>query len=172
MRDDAGFPPQHQQEQPGERQPMHPKPKTVNPEYSPGGKLCARRVLTTGGDSGIGRAVALLFAHEGADVAFTYLREEKDATETRGLIEQYDRRCITLSGDVGDERFCREAVQEVSGQFGGLDILVNNAGEQHAYHSLEKMSSEQMERTSRSAGRRTRHPLRLVPEGAHGGCCR
>ncbi len=150
MGDTSGFPPQHQGQQPGKRHEMHPQPQTVDPDYVASGKLRGKRALITGGDSGIGRAVAVLFAREGADVAFTYLNEHEDASEARALIEQQQRRCISLSGDLGHEWFCRLAVQEVADQFGGIDILVNNAGEQHAYQNITDVPSEQWERTFRT----------------------
>ena len=106
--------------------------------------------LISGGDSGIGRAVAIHFAREGADVAIIYLNEHDDAGETRRLVEQEGKACLTLAGDVGQEQFCQEAIEQAVGRFGRLDILVNNAGEQHPQKSIEQISAEQLERTFRT----------------------
>lgn len=106
--------------------------------------------MITGGDSGIGRAVAIAFAREGADVAVLYLNEHKDAEETKRLVEQEGRRCLTIAGDVGQERFCQEAVERVVREFRRLDILVNNAAEQHPQESIEKITADQLERTFRT----------------------
>jgi NAD(P)-dependent dehydrogenase (short-subunit alcohol dehydrogenase family) len=143
-------PPQHQDKQPGERSEMTPKPKTENDDYKPSGKLRDKVAIITGGDSGIGRAVSILFAKEGADVAIVYLDEHADAKDTMGRVKQAGRRCLTLSGDVGDPEFCKEAVQETVKAFGKLDILINNAGEQHAYESVADVTPEQLERTFRT----------------------
>jgi NAD(P)-dependent dehydrogenase (short-subunit alcohol dehydrogenase family) len=106
--------------------------------------------LITGGDSGIGRAVAVAFAKEGADVAILYYNEHDDAQKTRQMVENEGRRCLTIAGDVGDEQFCQAAVEQTIGAFGRLDILVNNAAEQHPQDSLEEISAEQLERTFRT----------------------
>ncbi len=143
---ETNFPPQ-QQEQPGVRSQMDPKPRTTGADYHASGKMAQRVALITGGDSGIGRSVAIHFAKEGADIAIVYLNEHEDARETRKLVEKEDRRCILISGDVGDENFCREAVQRTVDAFGRLDVLVNNAGEQHEYDSILDISKEQLERT-------------------------
>jgi NAD(P)-dependent dehydrogenase (short-subunit alcohol dehydrogenase family) len=143
---ETNFPPQ-QQEQPGVRSQMDPKPRTVGADYRASGKLAHRVALITGGDSGIGRSVAIHFAKEGADIAIVYLNEHEDAQETRNLVEKEDRRCLLIPGDVGDETFCREAVQRTMDTFGRLDVLVNNAGEQHEYDSILDISKEQLERT-------------------------
>jgi NAD(P)-dependent dehydrogenase (short-subunit alcohol dehydrogenase family) len=104
----------------------------------------------TGGDSGIGRAVAILFAKEGADVALVYLNEHDDAAETKRRVEAAGRRCVTFAGDVGLEPFCCDVVQQTVSTLGQLDILVNNAAEQHPQDSLEKITAEQLERTFRT----------------------
>ncbi len=104
----------------------------------------------TGGDSGIGRAVAVLFAKEGADVAIVYLDEHEDAQETKSLVEAEGRRCVTIAGDVGDESFCRQAVERTVSELGKLDVLVNNAAEQHAAGGIEEISEEHLERTFRT----------------------
>jgi NAD(P)-dependent dehydrogenase (short-subunit alcohol dehydrogenase family) len=143
-------PPQHQEKQPGERSAMTPKPQTIKPDYQGSGKLRDKVALITGGDSGIGRAVAILFAKEGADIVMVYLEEHRDAGETRELVEQEGRACLTIAGDVGEESFCRQAVASGLERFGRLDILVNNAGEQHVRQSLAEISAESLERTFRT----------------------
>lgn len=129
---------------------MAPRPRFEPAAYSGSGKLLGRVALITGGDSGIGRAVAVLFAREGADVAIIYLNEHRDAQETARLVEQENRRCFLISGDVGDEKFCHKAVQDAYKRYGKLDILVNNAAEQHPQESIEKISARQLERTFRT----------------------
>ena len=107
--------------------------------------------LISGGDSGIGRAVAVLFAREGADVAIGHLAEEEtDASETVKLVEAEGRRCVTLPGDIGDESFCGQAVERTVRELGRLDVLVNNAAEQHTTASIAEISAEQLERTFRT----------------------
>lgn len=129
---------------------MTPKPASNAPFYRGSGKLEGGVALITGGDSGIGSAVAILFAREGADVAIVYLDEHEDAKETQRLVETEGRRCITLAGDVGDEAFCRDAVSRTVQEFGRLTILVNNAAEQHACKDIAELGSEQLERTFRT----------------------
>jgi len=143
-------PPQHQDQQPGREDQMNPRPKFERRQYKGSDKLADKAALITGGDSGIGRSTAVLFAREGADVAIIYLAEDKDADETKRLVEQEGRRCITIRGDVGDEQFCRQSVEQTLGTFGKLDILVNNAAEQHPKSSLEEITAEQLERTFRT----------------------
>ena len=143
-------PPQHQNQQPGIESEMTPKPTSDDPKYQGSGKLRNQVALITGGDSGIGRAVAIFFAKEGADVAIAYLNEHNDAKETKQLVEKEGRKCITLAGDVGDEEFCQAAVQKTVNELGKLDILVNNAAEQHPQQSIEDITSEQLERTFRT----------------------
>jgi len=129
---------------------MSPKPKAEDAKHRGSGKLAGKVALITGGDSGIGRAVAIAFAKEGADIAIVYLKNHKDAEETKKRVEEESRRCVTLSGDVGDEEFCREAMKQVIGEFSHLDILVNNAAEQHPQESIAQISAEQLERTFRT----------------------
>jgi NAD(P)-dependent dehydrogenase (short-subunit alcohol dehydrogenase family) len=129
---------------------MTPRPDADDPEYRGSGKLRERVALITGGDSGIGRAVAIFYAREGADVAISYLDEHSDAEETRRLVEKEGRRCILIPGDVGDESHCREAVERTVRELGRLDILVNNAAEQHPQESIEDITAEQLERTFRT----------------------
>jgi NAD(P)-dependent dehydrogenase (short-subunit alcohol dehydrogenase family) len=143
------LPHQHQPRQPGSQPMMEPQPD-VGRGYRAAGKLLGRTALVTGGDSGIGQAVSLLFAKEGADVSVVYLDEHEDAEQTRRLVEAEGRRCITIAGDVSDEQFCREAVQRTVSEFGHIEILVNNAAEQHAAQSIEEISAEQLERTFRT----------------------
>jgi NAD(P)-dependent dehydrogenase (short-subunit alcohol dehydrogenase family) len=126
------------------------KAQAEDRDYRGSGKLQDKAALITGGDSGIGRAVALAFAKEGADVAIVYLNEHGDAHETKARVEKEGRRCMAIAGDVGDERFCQQAVQDTIRELGRLDILVNNAAEQHPQESLEKITSEQLERTFRT----------------------
>ena len=124
-------PPQHQDQQPGRQAPMDPQPKIARRDYKGSDKLTDKVALITGGDSGIGQSTALLFAREGADVAIVYLAEDEDAQKTKQLVEGEGRRCLTIRGDVGDESFCRQAVDQTVKEFVKLDILVNNAAEQH-----------------------------------------
>ncbi|HEX2225335.1 MAG TPA: SDR family oxidoreductase [Thermoanaerobaculia bacterium] len=144
------LPPQHQDQQPGLESEMTPKPQAEKPSHRGSGKLDGKVALITGGDSGIGRAVAIAFAKEGADLAVLYLNEHEDAEETRRLVEEHGGRCITVAGDIGDEGFCRQAVEQTVRELGGLDILVNNAAEQHVRENLEEISAEQLERTFRT----------------------
>jgi NAD(P)-dependent dehydrogenase (short-subunit alcohol dehydrogenase family) len=118
--------------------------------YKGSGKLLGRVAVITGGDSGIGRAVAVGFAKEGADVAVVYLNEHDDADHTCNLVEAEGRKCLKLAGDVGDEAFCQHAIDEVAAKFGRLDIVVNNAAEQHPQDSLDGITAEQLERTFRT----------------------
>jgi NAD(P)-dependent dehydrogenase (short-subunit alcohol dehydrogenase family) len=150
MSDKQTLPPQHQGHQPGRTAPMHPKPQDKMERYQAAGKLQGKRALVTGGDSGIGRAVAIGFAKEGADVAIVYLEETDDAKETKRLVEAEGRRCLTFRGDVGREAFCRETVARVVEGLGGLDVLVNNAGEQHTAEGPEEIGEEQLTRTFRT----------------------
>jgi NAD(P)-dependent dehydrogenase (short-subunit alcohol dehydrogenase family) len=143
-------PPQHQEQQPGRESEMTPKPKSTDSKYRPAGKLQGKVALITGGDSGIGRSVAVFYAKEGADVAIAYLNEHEDAEETKRMVQQEGRQCIIIAGDIGDEQFCKQAVQRTVDQLGRLDILVNNAAEQHPQQSIADISAEQLERTFRT----------------------
>jgi NAD(P)-dependent dehydrogenase (short-subunit alcohol dehydrogenase family) len=143
-------PPQHQDLRPGIESEMRPRPRSEDAGHRPSGKLKGKVALITGGDSGIGRAVAIAFAKEGADVAIAYLNEHGDAEETRTLVEKEGRRCVAIAGDVGDEGFCRRVVQDTVRELGRLDILVNNAAEQHPQESIEDITGEQLERTFRT----------------------
>lgn len=143
-------PPQHQDQQPGKETEMRPSPDSSMSSYVGSGKLQGQAALITGGDSGIGRAVAVAFAKEGADIAIVYLNEDTDAEHTRQLIMATGRRCMLIKGDVGNEAFCGDAIKRVSAEFGRLDVLVNNAAEQHPQDCISKISSEQIEKTFRT----------------------
>lgn len=143
-------PPQQQHRRPGLESEMIPKPKSEDHKHHGRGKLSRRVALITGGDSGIGRAVAIAFAREGADVAVAYLDEHKDAEETKRLVEREGRRCVLIAGDVGDHEHCKQAVGTVLRELGRLDILVNNAAEQQPQDSLDKITPAQLERTFRT----------------------
>jgi NAD(P)-dependent dehydrogenase (short-subunit alcohol dehydrogenase family) len=141
--------PAQQQEEPGHEHLMTPRPESDG-GYRAAGKLQGRVALISGGDSGIGRAVAIAYAKEGADVSIVYLCEETDAQETKRLVEAEGRRCLTIAGDIGDADFCRRAVAQTVQAFGRLDILVNNAAEQHPADKLEEIPAAQLERTFRT----------------------
>jgi NAD(P)-dependent dehydrogenase (short-subunit alcohol dehydrogenase family) len=142
-------PPQHQTRKPGLEKDMTPKPESSRPAQR-SGRLHNRVSLITGGDSGIGRAVAVAFAKEGADVGIVYFNEHEDAEETKRLVEEEGRRCLTIAGDVGDEAFCKDSVARTIREFGKLNVLVNNAAEQHPQESLDHITAEQLERTFRT----------------------
>jgi len=144
------LPPQQQTLQPGSEQAMHPAPESAGRDYLPAGKLKGRCAIITGGDSGIGRAVAVAFAKEGADVLIAYLDEHEDARETERLVQEAGRRCVRVAGDIGDEAHAQTLTQRAMQAFGKLDILVNNAAEQHTAKSLEEIDSAQLERTFRT----------------------
>jgi NAD(P)-dependent dehydrogenase (short-subunit alcohol dehydrogenase family) len=146
----APLPPQ-EQERPGIEAKMKPRPRYEAPLYKGSNKLEGKVALITGGDSGIGRAVAVLYAREGADVAIVYLPvEQVDAEETADAVNQEGHECLLIPGDVTDPHFCTEAVEQVVNHFGQLDILVNNAAFQQHQDSLEKISNEQFEKTFRT----------------------
>lgn len=143
--------PEQQQTPPGLESAMRPRPQYWAPGYKAADKLAGKVALVTGGDSGIGRAVAVLFAREGADVAIVYLpAEQTDAEETRQAIEALHRRALLLAGDVRDPMFCRQAAGRVAREFGRLDVLVNNAAYQQHRPGLEELSEEQWDRTFRT----------------------
>lgn len=143
------FPPQHQNRQPGREYEMSPLPQYL-PRYPESGRLKGKVALITGGDSGIGRAISVLFAREGADVAIVYLEETVDAKRTMDLVEREGGQFLPFAGDVDDESFCRRVVDMTVDRFGTLDILVNNCAEQHPRASLRDISSEQLDRTFRT----------------------
>jgi NAD(P)-dependent dehydrogenase (short-subunit alcohol dehydrogenase family) len=129
---------------------MRPAPRSGVRDYVGSEKLRDKVAIITGGDSGIGRAVAILFAKEGADVAVVYLEEHKDARETQRLVENQNRKCLLIPGDVGTEAFCKRAVKQTLKAFGKIDILVNNAAEQHPQKSIEKITEKQIAKTFRT----------------------
>jgi NAD(P)-dependent dehydrogenase (short-subunit alcohol dehydrogenase family) len=149
-RDNKGQSRQKQSRRPGLESRMTPRPVADDPKYKPAGKLDGRVALITGGDSGIGRAVAVAFAKEGADSAIIYLNEHDDARETQQMVEQHGRRCLLIPGDIGFESFCRDAVARTLKEFGRVDCLVNNAAEQHPQDDITKIDREQLERTFRT----------------------
>ncbi len=134
----------------GREASMRPRPLSVDPDYKPAGKLSGRCALVTGGDSGIGRAVAIAFADEGAHVAIVYRTHDEDAAETKRIVETRERKCLTIKGDVGDPAFCKRAVDQAVRGLGKLDILVNNAAEQHEQDNFLDITPEQLERTFRT----------------------
>jgi NAD(P)-dependent dehydrogenase (short-subunit alcohol dehydrogenase family) len=142
-------PPQEQERQPGRESEMRPQPD-YRPKFPGVGKLRDKVALITGGDSGIGRAVAVAMAREGADIAIVYLEEHKDAEETAQAVAEEGRRAIKIAGDVGDENFCRRAVERTVTELGRLDILVNNAAEQHEVEDIAGIEAKQIERTFRT----------------------
>jgi NAD(P)-dependent dehydrogenase (short-subunit alcohol dehydrogenase family) len=129
---------------------MTPRPQSADPGYRGSGKLAGKVALVTGGDSGIGRSVAIAFAREGADVAIAYLEEHEDARETQKFVEKEGRQALLIAGDLADEPFCIRVVDVTLDKFGHLDILVNNAAEQHETESIADISAEQLERTFRT----------------------
>ena len=136
----------HEDRLPGHESQLEPKPDW-RPRYKGSDRLKDKVALITGADSGIGRAVAALYAREGADVAILYLCEHDDAAKTKEIVESEGRRAITIAGDIGDKQFCERAVQQATDQLGKLDILVNNAGEQHYDEDIEKITEQQLRRT-------------------------
>lgn len=142
-------PPQTQSTQPGHEAEMNPRP-AYEPRFAGSHRLAGKVAVVTGGDSGIGRAVSVLFAREGADIAIVYLDESDDARATQNLVEAEGRTCLTIAGDVGEPSFCQSAVEKVMDRFGRIDVLVNNAAEQHPQKTIEDITPEQLERTFRT----------------------
>ncbi|BCM92072.1 general stress protein 39 [Abditibacteriota bacterium] len=147
---DLKIPPQQQDQQPGIEAEMTPAPIYLSESYKAAGKLAGKVALVTGGDSGIGRAVAVLFAHEGADVAIAYLSEDEDAKVVKAEVEKVGRKCLLLPGDVGVKAHAKEVVEKTVAEFGKLDILVNNAAEQHTQDDILDISEEQLSSTFRT----------------------
>jgi NAD(P)-dependent dehydrogenase (short-subunit alcohol dehydrogenase family) len=143
-------PPQHQDIKPGRQDRMVPQPVIDDPAYKAAGKLQDQVAIITGGDSGIGQAVAVLYAKEGADVVVVYLNEHEDAAQTKRMVESKGRKCLTIAGDLGEEAFCQSVVDQTMNTFGRLDILVNNAGEHWDSESLKTLDMQQMERVFRT----------------------
>ena len=142
-------PPQHQNRQPGIEHAMFPRPEYVRADYHASGKLQGKVAIITGGDSGIGRAVAIAFAMEGADVAIQYLDEQIDAEETRSLVEAQGRQCLLFAGDLSDKSFCDKIVADTVREYDRLDILVNNAAEQFPAENVEELNLDNLESTFR-----------------------
>jgi len=136
----------HEDQLPGHESQLEPKPDW-EPRYRGSDRLKGKVALITGADSGIGRAVAALFAREGADISILYLCEHDDAAKTKEIIEKEGRRAIAIAGDIGDKSFCERAVRQTIDQLGRLDILVNNAGEQHTDKNIGDITEEQLKRT-------------------------
>ena len=139
--------PKQNQRKPGSEAQLQPQPRFEAPDYKGSGKLEGIAALITGGDSGIGRAVAVLFAREGADVAIAHLDEDEDASKTQRLVEREGGRCLVLKGDVKDPAFCEQAVEQVLDEFGSLDVLVNNAAFQEHAEKIEDVTDEHLEET-------------------------
>ena len=144
------FPKQHQEKQPGSEARMTPQPQYDNPLYKAAGKMAGKKAIITGGDSGIGRAVALIFAKEGADVAILYLNEHKDAEDAARTVRALGKKCEAIAGDLKDEGAACWAVDEAAKKLGGLDVVVNNAGVQYPQNSIEDIQKEQMIHTFES----------------------
>lgn len=145
--DDQTLPPQHQDQRPGREREMTPHPVYYADSYRPAGKLKDKVAIVTGADSGIGRAVAVYFAKEGASVVLIYLEEHEDAKKTMQEVERAGARVLLYAGDISEPEQCQRVVGDTLSKFGRLDILVNNAGEQHPQSTLEDISDEQWERT-------------------------
>ncbi|MCD8742083.1 glucose 1-dehydrogenase [Mucilaginibacter roseus] len=143
-------PDEKQQHQPGNEQQMDPKPEYISSNYKPANKLNGKVALITGGDSGIGRAVSVHYAKEGADVAIVYFDEDADAKETQQLVEAEGRKCLLIKGDVKDSSFCANAVKQTVNELGKLNIMVNNAAVQFPQEDVKDISDEQLETTFRT----------------------
>src|SRR5918996_2743198 len=141
--------PEQELEHPGLESQMDMRPDYGEASYRGSGRLTGKAAIITGGDSGIGRAVALAFAREGADVLISYLDEHSDAEETVRIVEKEGRRCIAVAGDIGDEAHCRQIVERAIQEFGKLDILVNNAAYQETIESIEEVTEEMLVHTYR-----------------------
>ena len=143
-----GFPKQ-QQEVPGVQSEMSPVPDCGENSYRGSGRMTGKRAVITGGDSGIGRAVAIAYAREGADVLIAYLNEDQDAAEVAGLVEDAGRRCVLVRGDVADPAHCRAVIDRAAAEFGGIDVLVSNAAFQMTHSDLGEISDEEWDYTFR-----------------------
>jgi NAD(P)-dependent dehydrogenase (short-subunit alcohol dehydrogenase family) len=161
---------EQRQEQPGRQAAMRREPVTIRESYRGSGKLEGKIALISGGDSGIGRAVAVHFAREGASCAIVYLEEDEDARKTAEWVEREGGEAMLLRGDIGHEPFCAAAVEKVRAKWGRVDVLVNNAAEQHVVSALEEITAEQLERTFRTNifgyFFLTKAALALMPRGA------
>lgn len=142
------FPSSTQESQPGIEEKMNPKPIYASKEYSfNGNRLKGKVAIITGGDSGIGRAISIAYAREGAKVAIFYLNEDEDAERTKEIIEEIGGECVLISGDIGNEEFCKDSIKYIINQYNKLDILVCNAGEQHYSKTLEEITLQQLDNT-------------------------
>lgn len=150
MEKEKDIPEQHQSRQPGIETEMKPQPDSTVEEYKGSGKLKSKVAIITGGDSGIGRAVAVAFAKEGADIVVVYLNEHGDANDTKKEVEQCGRRCVLIAGDVGNEEFCAEVAAKTLSEFGHVEIVVNNAAEQHVREDIMDIDNTQLEKTFRT----------------------
>jgi NAD(P)-dependent dehydrogenase (short-subunit alcohol dehydrogenase family) len=150
MKDKTKLIPDQTQPIPGSEEKMHPQPEVIRSNYRGSDKLTKKVALITGGDSGIGRSVAVHFAREGADISIIYLSEDADALKTKSLVEAEGRQCLIIAGNIQDKKFCDKAVAKTKKKFGSINILVNNAAEQHVSDSLEEMDLSLMEKTFRT----------------------
>lgn len=139
--------PQKQEKQPGNEFLMEPRPIFQDENSKPSKRLQDKVALITGGDSGIGRAVSVAYAKEGADIVIVYLDEHEDAKETKAIIEKHGKKCLLIAGDVGEEEFCKEVISKAMGEFKKIDIIVNNAAEMHPQNSIEDITKQQLEKT-------------------------
>jgi len=139
--------PKQAQSQPGREAKMNPEPEIIRDNYKGSQKLDGKVALITGGDSGIGRAVAVHFAREGADIAIIYLEEDDDARATKEMVKEEGAECLIIQGDIREKEFCEQGIQKVIDRFGKLNILVNNAAEQHVRQGIEELDMETTERT-------------------------
>lgn len=163
--------PPQRQDMPGTTGEMSPRPDHGEESYRGAGRLTGRRVLITGGDSGIGRAVAIAYAREGADLLLAYLCEHEDARETARWVEKAGRRCITMAGDIADSAHCRAVVRRAVEELGGLDILVNNAAHQATFTSLDEIDEAEWDMTFRVNIHAMFHLAKAaVPHMGPGGC--
>jgi NAD(P)-dependent dehydrogenase (short-subunit alcohol dehydrogenase family) len=142
--------PKQQQSMPGRTDAMQPRPDHGETSYQGSGKLRDKKAIITGGDSGIGRAVAIAFAREGADILIAYLNEDDDANETKRLVEEAGRKALLVKGDIGAPEHCRSIIEKAIEDFGGIDILVNNAAHQASFNSIEDISDKEWESTFRT----------------------
>lgn len=139
--------PEQKQELPGNEHKMNPEPEIIRENYTGSGKLLGKTAFITGGDSGIGRSAAVHFAREGANIAIVYLKEDKDAKLTKEMIEKEGQQCLLISGDLKDEKFCKEAVKKCVSTFKTINVLVNNAAIQFPQNELEKITAAQLHKT-------------------------
>jgi NAD(P)-dependent dehydrogenase (short-subunit alcohol dehydrogenase family) len=139
--------PKQRQSQPGQAKEMKPEPEIIRDDYKGSDKLKDKVALITGGDSGIGRAIAVHYAREGANIAIVYLEEDEDAQDTKEMVEAEGVGCFIISGNLQDKEFCEQVIKEVTATLGGINILVNNAGEQHVREGIDKLDWETIERT-------------------------